>query len=163
MAAMTALFMSLTACEQSVSISNRSGSLSDDYVAEPLSERSKKYENALNVSNEIIKKVIEKDFTAIYEMHFDAELKSQMTKEQFIQAMNQLINSFGSATKYKELQWGFFSRNSEGRNLIFSKKIVEHEKSMVKYLFAFKEDGKYMNIVGFNAHERTGVTPPGVY
>ena len=63
----------LSACEPNLSISNRSGTLDEDNVEEPLSGLSKKYENALNVSNAIIDKIILNDHGSIYDELFDEQ------------------------------------------------------------------------------------------
>ncbi len=41
----------LNACEVTIDANNRSGTIEDDYVAEPLSDMSRKYEHALKISN----------------------------------------------------------------------------------------------------------------
>lgn len=161
-----ALFLTifvLVACDAKINISNRSGSLDDDYVAEPLSGRSKKYENALNVSNDVIDKIISRNFDSIYSDIFDAQLKSDLDKKKFTSSIAKLESVFGNIKEYKKLQWGFFSGEEDGRKFLYSKKIVEYEKGMVKYLFVFNDDGKYRRIVGLHVEERKGVTPPGVF
>jgi hypothetical protein len=153
----------LFSCDARMHISEQSGSADDDYVEEPLSNRSKKYENALNVSNDVLDKIISQDYDSIYDDIFDPQLKTELDKQEFLTLMTGIIEAFGNVKTYKKSQWGFFTGEENGQQLLYSKKIVECENSMVKFLFVFNNDGKYQKIVGLHAREREGVTPPGVF
>jgi len=59
------------------------------------------------------------------------------------------------------MQWGYVLRKVNGENILYSVKIVEHEKGTMKYFFVFADDGKYQKMIGFRAKPRAGVTAPG--
>lgn len=144
-------------------INNRSGTLDDDYVAEPLSKLSKKYENALKVSNEILVKIKAKNYSSIYDVYFDEKLKTMLSKERFETQMLNLEGEYGDLVRFKKMQWGFFTTEENGETFLCSKKIVEHQRTMLKYLFVFRNDGDFYKIVGIQIRERKGVQPPGVF
>jgi len=103
------LIFMLLACDQSLNISNRSGSIDDDYIAEPLSEISVKYENALKISNAVIEKLKVREYDSIYDNDFDRQLKNMISKEQFRSLMKQVEAMFGSVKRYKKMQKVKFS------------------------------------------------------
>ena len=156
-----ALLLSSSGCDSEVVIANRSGTVNDDYVEEPISERSRKYENALLVSNAVLDKVRGAEYQTIYRELFDPRLKSILDEPKFSGMMKQIETHFGPIKRYKPMQWGFVPRKEGGENLVYSVKIVEHEKGMMRYLFVFADDGKYQKLLGFHAKPRTGVTAPG--
>ena len=150
-------------CDFSSSISVRSGTLDDDYVAEPLSGAVKKYETALVTSNNVMHLISQSKYRDIYRIYFSDLMKSQMTAKEFQNFMAQVNQNAGSLKAYKEMQWGFFTGTSEGLDLLYSVKIAEHESTMVKYLFIFEQDKPYINLVGFSVKERQGVSAPGLF
>ena len=153
----------LSSCDASISINNRSGTIKDDYVAEPLSDRSKKYKPLLETSNNIVQMISKEEYEFIYLNKFDDVLKRNLSQDEFISMMNQIKTGVGAIRNFKELQRGFFSGKDKGMDLIYSVKIVEHETQIMKYLFVFEEDGGYSRIVGFHVKAKEGVSLPGQY
>lgn len=156
-----ALLALVHGCDSGVVIANRSGTVKDDYVEEPISDRSKRYENALQVSNVLLNKLRSAEYHAIYLDFFDSRLKAILDEPKFIAMMKQVEADFGPIKRYKPMQWGFVPRKENGENILYSVKIVEHEKRMMKYFFVFADDGKYQKLIGFHAKPRAGVSAPG--
>jgi hypothetical protein len=153
----------LSACDFSPQTNIRSGSLDDDYVEEPLGDFAKRFENALAVSNTFIDLYKSNDFEAIYQDIFSDELRRKVSLDQVRELLGKVKSAKGEIIRFKKMQWGFFNYFEEGRNLIASTKIVEHENGLMKYLFVFDNDGKFEKIVGFRFKERAGVSPPGQF
>lgn len=159
----TFIIFSVTGCDHSGNISSRSGSLDDDYVAEPISVIAKKYQPALTTSNEIVALISNSNYNEIYDTYFSNKLKSELSKKVFNEQMIKIESGIGKLINYKEMQWGFFGGERQGMNLIYSVKIAEHEKAMMKYLFIFEKDSPYNLLVGFSAKVRDSVSPPGAF
>lgn len=157
------LSLLLVGCDVSLNFSNRSGTLEDDYVAEPLSDNSLKYERALEISNNIIQLIKDIKYQAAYNKYFSNALKAQISADVFVDHMNRVQSTAGVLTDFKPMQWGFFTGKDKGMHLLYSVKIAKHKQSMMKYLFVFNHDGDFGEIVGFNVKVRGVVPPPGVY
>lgn len=157
------VMITLPGCDFSGSISTRSGTLEDDYIEEPLATSVEQYRTALLTSNNILHLMSQGKFNDIHRIYFSELMKSQMTRAQFRDFMQQIRNSAGPPLRYKEMQWNFFSGSDQGIDLLYSVKIVEHERDKVKYLFIFDKDRPYINLVGFAAKEYQGVSPPGQF
>ena len=157
------LLASLFGCDFSGAISTRSGTLDNDYVEEPLSGNVEKFGTALVTSNNILHLMSQSKFNDIYRIYFSESMKSQMSKAQFRKLMDQIRQGAGPLKGYKEMQWNFFNGSDQGIDLLYSVKISEHEKTMMKYLFVFEKDRPYINLVGFFAKEYEGVTNPGQF
>lgn len=152
----------LCACEVNFDANNRSGTLEDDYVEEPLSNMSQKYGYALQTSNALIERMKSNDLDFIYEKLFSDELRALISREEFQKMINKIHNAKGNIVRFKKMQWGFIPGTANGRSLIRSVKIVEHENGMVKYLVVFDEN-KLDKIVGMHFKERDGVSAPGQF
>ena len=152
-----------SSCEVSTNVSNRSGTLDDDYVEEPLSARSIKFAPALEISNDFINSIQSGNYDYIYSELISDGFKEELSKEEFMEMLNTIINLAGQIKMYKQQQWGFFTIKEDGNEYIGSVKIVEHENGILKYLFVFENDGVFKTLVGFNVKDRTEVTPPGIY
>jgi hypothetical protein len=59
------------------------------------------------------------------------------------------------------MQWSFAPRAERGQPILDSSKIVEYERGMVRFMFVFRDDGKYEKIAGLHTRERHGVAEPG--
>ncbi len=153
----------LCACEVKFEANNRSGTVEDDYVAEPLSDMSRKYEHALQISNTFIGRLKSGELDSIYEKLFSSELRGLVSREDFQKMADQIYTAKGKIVRFKKMQWGFISGTENGRNFIGSVKIVEHENGMMKYLVVFDDDNKFDKIVGFRFKERDGVSIPGQF
>lgn len=153
----------LCACEVKFDANNRSGTLDDDYVAEPLSDMSRKYEHALQISNTFIDRIESDELDSIYEKLFSSELRSLISRNDFQNMVGQIYKAKGKIIRFKKMQWGFISGTENGRDFIGSVKIVEHENGMMKYLVVFEDDDKFDKIIGFRFKERDGVSIPGQF
>jgi hypothetical protein len=151
----------IVGCGVQVSVGERSGTVGDDNVEDPLTRTAQKYEHALLVSNSTLDKLRARDYHAIYQEVFDAPMKADMD-EAGVAAMDQdIAKHFGSMKGYKPLQWSFAPAVEGGQAILYSSKIVEYERGMVRFTFVFKDDGKYEKLVGLHTRERHGVAQPG--
>ena len=141
---------------------HRSGPISDDYVEEPLSDKATRYAHALEVSNAILQKLQTHDSHAVYVERVDSLMKSDVPEATFAGWIKTIDERFGALKSFKPMQWGFKVWSENGRDLVISTKLVEHERGMVRYHFLFADDGKYETLIGFYMYERVGVAPPGV-
>ena len=157
------LVLSLQACDLSNTISIRSGSLDDDYVEEPLSSMVEKYQVALTTSNNILTMISQGKHNDIHRIYFSDSMKSQLTRAQFADFMQQIKNNAGTMTNFKPMQWNFSTGEDQGVDLLYSVKIAEHENTMMKYLFVFDRDKPYTSLVGFFVKQREGVSAAGQF
>ena len=155
------LMATISGCDVSFNSAVRSGDLDNDYIEEPLSILSKKYENALNVSNLAMKSIEEKNYAFLYNNIFSDELRSQITLKELEAGIERTLIDFGEIKEYKKMQWSFIPKNEELGAVLYSVKIVKHEKTDVNYVFLFKDDGEYKNIIAIQSQARKGVSPPG--
>ncbi len=145
-----------------IATTHRSGPLGDDYVEEPLSDKSSRSEHALEVSNAILQQLQAHDSHAVYAERVDPLMKSNVSEATFEGWIKTIDERFGPLKSFKPMQWGFKVWSENGRDLVSSTKLVEHERGMVRYHFLFADDGKYEALLGFWMYERHGVAPPGV-
>jgi len=155
------LIVGLSGCDISGTISARSGTLDDDYVEEPLSGGVAEYETALVTSNNILTLISKSKYPDLYRIYFSDAMKAQMTSKEFKKFMIQVKEDVGPLRAYKSMQWNFSSGKDKGLDLLYSVKIAEHEKTMMKYIFVFEKDKPYINIVGFSVKQRQGISTPG--
>jgi plasmid maintenance system killer protein len=153
----------LSGCDLFGTISTRSGTIDDDYVEEPLSGGVEKYDTALVTSNNILNLIAKSKYPDIYRIYFSDTMKAQMTSKEFKKFMIQVKESAGPLKAYKQMQWNFFSGTDKGLDMLYSVKIAEHEKLMMKYLFVFEKDKPYINLIGFFVKQRQGVSTPGQF
>lgn len=143
-----------------VDVYNRSGSLDDDYVEEPISKSSSKYAHALEVSNEIVESLRDGKTHEVYERWFGEALRQSASEAQFAEALRGL-EDFGPVREFRPMQWSFASRLEMGKPVLYSTKIVEHVKGRIGYVCVFEDDGKYQTLLGFHWRHYTGVHTPG--
>lgn len=148
------------AVQVQVHVTNRSGPLADDYVEEPISTRSAKYARALEVSNATIDELRAGKSHQVYSGRFGDVLRGLVSEDQFENSLRPLA-TYGPVREYKPMQWSFATRIEKGRELLYSTKLVEHEKGRILYVFVFENDGKYERFVGFHWRPYTGVHTPG--
>jgi hypothetical protein len=151
----------LAGCDVSFNSAIRSGDLENDYVEEPLSSLAKKYEKALKVTNKAVKSISEENYTHLHKYIFEKNLQQEISIEALERGFKENINKFGAIKEYKEMQWKFIPREEEIGNILYSVKIVKHEKTDVNYVFMFVNDGKYHRIIGLHTVKKDGVSPPG--
>ncbi len=157
------LILSLSGCDLVGTIGVRSGTVDDDYVEEPLSGGVEKFEPALVTSNNILHMISQSKYSDVYRIYFSDAMKAEMTRKEFKAFMNQVKQGAGALKAFKPMQWNFSSKEKYGRDYIYSIKIAEHEKGMLKYLFIFERDKPYIGIAGFSVKERQGVSTPGQF
>ncbi len=150
------LVMIITGCDASLVTGNRSGSVDDDYIEEPIGQFSLQYENALATSNEIVDLLIQKNYKKIHTEYVHQEAKDILSEDVLADLQAKLSSKVGEIKKYKKMQWGFLPATEKGKKLLVSFKIVEHDKLMFNYAFVFEDDGKYKRIVGLQINERKG-------
>lgn len=155
------MLISVGGCDMDFNASVRSGSIDDDYVEEPFSTFSKKYENALSVSNLAVESIIKKDYAFLYDTVLSEELRGQVSKDELERGIESSLVDFGEIKEYKKMQWSFIPKDIEAGSVVYSVKIVKHEKVDVSYVFVFRNDGKFENIIGIHSQVKRGVSPPG--
>ena len=155
------LLTTISGCDVSINSAVRSGDLKNDYIEEPLSTFSKKYKNALNVSNLAMKSIQEKDYAYLYKTIFSEELRSQISLAKLEKGIEESFINFGEIKEYKKMQWHFIPRDEEYGSVLYSVKIVKHEKTDVSYVFAFNNDGEFNNIIAIHSQEKNNVSLPG--
>jgi hypothetical protein len=154
----------VSSCSGSIKVAttHRSGPIDDDYVEEPLSAKARRYEHALEVSNAILQKLQAHDSHSVYLERIDSLMKSEVPESTFEGWIRTIDEHFGSLKSFKPMQWGFKVWSENGKDLVSSTKLVEHERGMVRYHFLFADDGKYETLLGFYMYQRHGVAAPGV-
>ena len=148
------------ACDLKVTSANRSGTLDDDYVEEPLSESSKSYAQILNTSNDIIELIRTKDYDKIHSLHVEDRMKDILSTDKLSEAFDGAYGAMGAWVEYKPQQWGFLPTNENGVDYIVSYKIVMHENGRLDYAFAFEKDGTHTKFVGFKIVPRNKARTP---
>ena len=139
----------------------RSGTVDDDYIEEPLAGGAEKYEKALETSNTFVEYVKANRIDAIYQNLFSEELRATVSIGDFKEMLGKVNSAAGKIIRYKKMQWSFISYSEEGRDVIGSVKLVEHENEMLKYLLVFDRSGDLTRIIGFHFKQRKGVSPTG--
>lgn len=132
----------------------RSGTIHDDNVEEPLSKPAKKYEPALRTSNDLVAKLIAREYHSIYESDVEPSLKAQISEANLVAMIAQIESQLGPMKRYKPMQWGFSFGEERGVKFVVSTKIVQHEKGELNYNFVFAADGPYRKLVGIHTRAR---------
>ncbi len=136
-----------------------SGSADEPYQESPLGENVQEYAPLLELSNALVQQVINGDYGKMYDQHFSPRLKEEMSREWLVGRLSELTAFAGPARKYKPKQWRFSLRKHQGRRILLSTKIVEHQRTKIVYqLTVFPKDLK--RIVGFQFTPLEGDTRP---
>lgn len=141
--------------------SSRSGTVANDDVEAPLSDKAKQYENALKLSNEFLALWVKKDFQTIADTMVDPEVKDQITAEKLADIYTNVEKAYGPLLSYKDGQWAFEPKKAKKQEFLFSIKVVTHEKRKLNYLFEFVLDGQYKQLAGFYVREKPALRAPG--
>ncbi len=141
--------------------SSRSGTVANDDVEAPLSDKAKPYANALKLSNEFLSLWQQKDFKTIYETMVDPEVQDQLTAEKMADIYKNVEEVYGPLISYKVGQWAFEPKKAKKQQFLFSIKVVTHEKRKLNYLFEFVLDGEYKKLAGFYVREKPALRAPG--
>ncbi len=176
----------LVSCNFDTRASGRSGTYQDDYLENPIDEDFIEYKNALTVSNKIIELMKKGDSQAIADNYVLEELKPLLGKKEVEEVIKKAEAKYGKIVEYKPMQWGFEPRVENGKRdksefnkiiaekygnkkagkkipILFSVKIVKHEKAMVNYWFQFPADGKYDKVLGIFYREKKGTRNIGQF
>ncbi len=178
--------LTLSACNYDTRSSGRSGTYQEDYKENPINKEFVQYENALTVSNEIVELMKKGDSKKIADDYVLDELKPLLTEAEVQKVIAEAEKKYGKIIDYKPMQWGFEPRIENGKRdksefnkiiaekygdkkaakkipILFSVKIVEHEKGLVNYWFQFPSDGEYKKILGIFYKKREHVRNVGQF
>ena len=157
------LFCCLMACNADVNVSEmRSGDIDNDYVEDPLLKAAKKYETALETSNQGLEYIIKGDLDFMYDEIFSETAKRNVSAEQFKVYLEENRIKFGEISEYKKMQWKFLPSYKEGvGDVLYSVKIVKQGNTFVNYVFSFIDNGEYKKISGLHISKKNGVPRPG--
>jgi hypothetical protein len=157
------LLLSSAGCEVRFDAAHRSGTVSDDYVGEPLTKDVKKYEHALEVCNEFVRRLKKGEYDSIH-AELCAESFQKAVGEHGIETIDRdAVACAGAMKSYKPLQWGFATRVELDRKFLYSVKIVEYERRKIRFTFVFDDDGKYDKLVGVHMRAWDGPRAPGQF
>lgn len=148
--------ISLVGCGISVNVSARSGSNSDDYVEEPLSERVIEYSNALETANFFLDSIISKNYSNTYEL-LDESLTKNNSQENFKALITKDDEVLGEIKEYLKNQWAFNNATFDGKKYLQLTKIVKYEKYTFSYIFTFPYNSSYKKLAGFTFKEKTAL------
>lgn len=173
------LSLSLLACNGDTRDAGRSGTYQDDNLEAPILDKFKQYEPALVTSNKVLDLLKQKQYGKIVEEHVDDFMRPLLNIESIGTIMNTAEEKYGKIVSYKPMQWGFEPKTDHGKRdkseinkkiaekygdkkagkkvpIIFSVKIVKHEKATLNYWFQFPSDGKYDKLMGIFYKEKKG-------
>ena len=128
----------------------RSGNTDNAYIDEPLNNQSKHYAKALEISNQLVEKIRDGKYGDIYDSYLTEYARNAISSEQFAKNLQDMKKARGPQKEFKPSQWWFIAKNSRGRPVLISNKLVMHESGMVMYQFVFFDNNKYEKIVGLN-------------
>ncbi|HEX7833744.1 MAG TPA: hypothetical protein VF787_29085 [Thermoanaerobaculia bacterium] len=138
----------LTGCQIEPTSSIRSETIKDANVEEPLTSSAKKYQRALEVSNQVIDRIAARDYQRIYQENLETTLRAQISQQEFAGMLQKLERDAGPIVTYKRMQWAFDRGSNNGEDILTSTKIVQHQKGLLRYRFVFRDDGKYASLAG---------------
>lgn len=176
----------LLSCNYDTRSSGRSGTYQDDYLENPINEDFVQYAPALKTSNTLIELMQSGKANIIADQYVLDELKPLLTAADIQDLIDKSTAEYGAIVHYKPMQWGFEPKTENGKRdksefnrllaekygdkkagnkipILFSVKIVEHERGMVNYWFQFPADGKYQKILGIYYKERKGTRNVGQF
>lgn len=151
------LFTVLSGCDVIGGTAHRSGTLDNDYKEDPVPQH---YANALTLSNYVVKTLIAGQYLFIAENYVDSNFSDHLDEIEIKRLYVQVRKIYGNPKSYMDNQWGFVTRNVEGKKLLFSVKIVEHENRTLHYIITFINDGQFRKMIGISVKERVGVRNP---
>jgi hypothetical protein len=144
-------------CDVEIGAAHRSGTVNNDYKEDTVP---KNYENALKASNYIVKALMTEQYAYIAENYVDLTIATNLNENDIRSFYGQVKESYGNPKSYLENQWGFVPKTVEGKNLLFSVKIVEHDNKTLHYIIAFINDGEFSKIINLSIKERHRVRGP---
>lgn len=176
----------LSACNYDTRSAGRSGSYQDDYKENPIREDFLEYKPALLTSNKILDLMKAGNTKKIANDYVLEEIKPLLTEQQLNDLLKKSEAKYGKIVSYKPMQWGFEPRVENGKRdksefnkilaqkygdkkaakkipILFSVKIVQHEKALVNYWFQFPADGQYNKLLGVFYKKREGTRNIGQF
>lgn len=181
------LSLCLTACNFDTRSSGRSGSYQDDYKENAIRDDFMVYKPALETSNKILELMKAGDAKTIADDYVLEELKPLLTEQDIEKVIKKAESKYGKIVSYKPMQWGFEPKVENGKRsktefnkilaekygegkkaakkipIVFSVKIVQHEKALVNYWFQFPDDMEYNKLLGIFYKERKGTRNIGQF
>ncbi len=145
--------IALLGCEVSFNTNARSGSIKEDYIGEPLSERVIEYAAALQGANMFLDSIITKDYSIAYGL-FDKGLADNMSEEEFKSFITKDDAVLGEIKEYLKDQWAFNNVTHEGKRYIQLTKIVKFDEYTMNYIFTFPYGSDYKKAAGFTFTEK---------
>lgn len=136
-----------------MSVSAHSGSRTNPYVEEPLTAMVKKYEQALTTSNGFIDALKSGDYQKAYDDYTDEQFRKNSSVDDLFTYHAGAMRSYGQIKEYKPMQWAFKTATMDGEKFVLSRKIVEHEKGRLIYVFTFARHGPYDELRGLSILE----------
>lgn len=146
----------VASCDLQVNTAHRSGTVSDDYVAEAPPE---KYRYMLKSTNNVLQALTSEQYGFIATNYVNTDMAPELTAAELQHVSISITKIAGEFNSFKEGQWGFVPEQKDGMNLVHSVKIVEHEKMPMHYIFTYLE-GQPNRIVGVTIKQRNGVRAP---
>jgi hypothetical protein len=127
-------FISLTTgCKTNKDFFIRSGDIHNDDVEEPLSDEVTKFQSNLELSNEIVDELKQKELSSVYDSYF-SEIENSDT---FQSNWTKIFETYGDIKSFKKQQWHFAVNHESNNKFLSSIKIVHHEKASFNYIFIF--------------------------
>ena len=123
-----------------------------------LPPEAKPYANALRVSNAALERFQKGEIQKAYEEYLDPRLQQKLSAEQFTAPIRATLQKFGPIRQSNPAQYAFAHGQNATMKLLFSTKVVQHERATLRYQFQFEDDGKYEKIVGMSVDD--GKPPP---
>lgn len=179
-----ASMLALSACNYDTRASGRSGSYQEDYAENPIHKDFLQYKPALITSNKIIDLMKAGDAKSIAENYVLEEIQPLLTEKQIAEVIAKAEAKYGKIVSYKPMQWAFEPKVENGKRdksefnrivaekygdkkankkipILFSVKIVQHEKALVNCWFQFPSDGKYDKLLGIFYKQKKGTRNTG--
>ena len=126
----------LQACDNDLVIINNSYLGGEEYVDEPLSNTSIKYKAHLLHSNRLINYVRTGDAGKIYAAA-SSEFRNDNERDSITNILGYIDAHLGNVVEFKDQQWSFATTKSSGVSVVYSSKIVFHEKGEAIYHFGY--------------------------
>lgn len=147
------MMLALMGCEVNFNMNARSGSLKEDYIGEPLTERVIEYATALQGANLFLDSIIIKDYSTAYGL-FGEGLTKNMSEEEFKIFITKDDGILGEINEYLKDQWAFNNVTHEGERYIQLTKIVKFNEYTLNYIFSFPYGSEYKKFAGFTFTEK---------
>lgn len=177
----------LSGCNFDTREAGRSGTYQDDNKENPIREDFLVYKPALETSNKVLDLMKAGDSQTIANQYVLDEIKPLLTEKDIKGVIKKAEAKYGKIVSYKPMQWGFEPKVENGKRdksefnrilaekygdgkkaakkipVVFSVKVVQHEKALVNYWFQFPDDMKYDKLLGIFYKEKKGTRNIGTF